>query len=114
MAYTIRITRATPIAMAEWKAVVSSRDDVRLQERPTTIRNPQTGEGIKLGRAEGDVEVRVGDGWQACFLWRDRGEVTFAAPPDFDDVDSAVRMTARELARALAAHLVGEEGEEYD
>jgi hypothetical protein len=112
--YTIRLERASPVLLEEWKAAVTAREDLRLQKSRASITNPKTGEVIELGFAEGDTEIRIGAAWQPCFRWRASGTAVFDAPGDFEDRRSAVRSAAHGLAESLGCRVVGEDGEEYE
>jgi hypothetical protein len=114
MSYTIRIERDQPITLAEWFDLVRTRGDLRLREDDHSVRNPQTGDVITIGRAEGETELSVGDAWVPCFRWRKSGTIAFEAPEDFDESESAVRRVALEVARSLNGRLVGQEGVEYE
>ena len=123
MAYAIHITRRAPdgeivpIALSEWSAVVQQTAGVRLAEGGDfETANPKTGEVIRLHNTGGDAEVffPAKASWQRVFRWSPSGRVWFNAPRDFDTPTSEIRRLAAELARALGASLVGDEGETYD
>jgi hypothetical protein len=120
MAYEIHITRrapdALPIALSEWCAAVQQTPGVRMANGDYEIANPKTGEAIRLRNAGGDAEVffSVEGNWLRVFRWSPPGDVSFSAPRDFDMPNCGIRRLAAELARALGASLIGDEGEIYD
>ena len=120
MAYEIHITRrapdALPIALSEWCAAVQQTPGVRMANGDYEIANPKTGETIRLRNAGGDAEVffSVEGNWLRVFRWSPPGDVSFSAPRDFDLPSCGIRCLAAELARALGASLIGDEGEVYD
>ena len=115
MGYSIHIRRDSPIALSDWCAAVQRTAGVRLANGDDVITNPKTGETIRIRNLGGDAEMFVSAGarWYRVFCWSE-GRISFKAPPDFLEPDSALRRLAAELARALGASLVGDEGETYD
>jgi hypothetical protein len=122
MAYAIHIARRTlegqilPIALSEWRAVVQQNQNVRMAEGDFEITNPKTGEIIRLRNAGGDAEAffPARDEWLRVFRWSPFGRISFTASRDFDLPTSVIRRLAADLAHALGASLVGDEGETYD
>jgi hypothetical protein len=121
MAYEIHIARRSsdgqvlPITLSEWCAAVEQTPDVRMTDRDYEVINPNTGKVIRLRNAGGDAEAffpQKGD-WLRVFSWSPSGRVSFRAPRDFHHPNSSTRRLAVELARALGASLVGDEGEIY-
>jgi hypothetical protein len=80
------------------------------------ITNPKTREIIGLRNAGGDAEAffSAKAEWLRVFRWSPSGRVSFRPPGDFDLPTSSIRHLAAELARALGASLIGDEGEVYD
>ncbi len=120
MAYAIHIERrpeagASSISLAEWEAVVERTEGVRLADGDAEAVNPRTGEVVRILNHGGDAEAfHPGDGsWRRIFYWNET-RVSFRAPDDFLARECVARSLARELARALDARLVGDEGEIYD
>jgi hypothetical protein len=121
MAYSIHIRRRdaggqdSTIGLSEWRAVVERTDGVRLAEGDYQITNPKTGELIGIRNRGGDAEVFFSHEatWRRVFRWSE-GQISFAAPRDFDLPTCSIRRLAAEFARALDARLVGDEGETYD
>ena len=121
MGYSIHIRRRdagaldSAIALSEWQAVVERSDGVRMAEGDYQITNPKTDELINIRNRGGDAEVFFSHeaDWRRVFCWSE-GHITFAAPRDFDLPTCLIRKLAAELARALDAQLVGDEGETYD
>jgi hypothetical protein len=122
MAYEIHIARRAPegqilpIALSEWRAAVQQTQNVRMAEGDFEITNPKTGEIIRLRNAGGDAEAffSAKAEWLRVFCWSPSGRISFRAPRDFDLPASGIRRLAAELAHALGASLVGDEGEIYD
>jgi hypothetical protein len=122
MAYEIHIERrapdgqSLPIALSEWRTAVQQTQNVRMAEGDLEITNPKTGEMIRLRNAGGDVEAffPATAEWLRVFRWSPSGQISFAAPRDFELPTSDVRCLAAELAHALGASLIGDEGEIYD
>jgi hypothetical protein len=119
--YSIHIRRRdtgaldSAIALSEWRAVVERTDGVRMVEGDHEITNPKTGELIRIRNPGGDAEVFFSHeaAWRRVFRWSE-GHISFAAPRDFNLPTCFLRGLAAELARALDARLVGDEGETYD
>jgi hypothetical protein len=122
MAYEIHIARRNsdaqilPIALSEWRIVVQQTQNVRMAEGDLEIINPKTGEIIRLRNAGGDAEAffAAKAEWLRVFRWSPSGRISFRAPSDFDLPTSGTRRLAAELAHALGASLIGDEGEVYD
>jgi hypothetical protein len=121
MAYGIHIMRRAPddqilpIALSEWRTVVQQTQNVRMAEGDFEISNPTTGDIITLRNAGGDAEAffSATSEWLRIFRWSPSGRISFGAPRDFDLPTSGIRRLAAELAHALGASLVGDEGEIY-
>jgi hypothetical protein len=115
MGYSIHIERDSPIALSHWRAAVQRTAGVRLANGDDEITNPKTGKTIRIRNLGGDVEMFFSgeDSRHRVFRWGE-GRISFNASPDFLEPDSEVRRLAAELARALGASLVGDEGETYD
>jgi hypothetical protein len=115
LAYAIHIEREPPITLPEWRAAVEQTSGVRMADSELDIVNPTSREVIQLGGAGVDAEVCLPnrESWARVFYWKASGHISFAAPNDFDAPDSIIRRLANELARALGARLVGDEGEVY-
>ena len=121
MAYEIHIARRAPegqilpIALSEWRAVVQQTQNVRMAEGDLEITNPKTAEIIRLRNAGGDAEAffPAKAKWLRMFRWSPSGRISFRAPPDFYLPNSGIRRLVAELAHALGASLVGDEGEIY-
>jgi len=114
MGYGIHIERESPFTLVEWKSAVEETDGVRIDASGASAINPETQELISVGGTVGDAKVLIGGKWLPCFSWQESGSVVFRAPDDFDNPKSTIRKVARRLAAILGAHLVGDEGEEYD
>jgi hypothetical protein len=122
MAYEIHIERRAPegqilpIALSEWRAVVQQTQNVRMAEGDLEITNPKTGEIIRLRNTGGDAEAffPAKAEWLRMFCWSPSGRISFRAPRDFDLPNSGIRRLVAELAHALGASLIGDEGEIYD
>jgi hypothetical protein len=125
MAYCLHIERdEQQISLEEWVTAVSSTEGARLQRNDTVAVNPVTDERIVLRHREGDVEIEHPEQAQrkecgtmsnwisAIGFYNGRG--TFRAGPAVDDPDCPVRRVARDIARALDARIVGDEGELYE
>jgi hypothetical protein len=75
--------------------------------------NPATGEVITVDGYDGDVAMRLADGWVKVFHFFE-GRVSFkAGVVRVDDPKDPILQTAFALARLLRAKIVGDEGEEY-
>jgi hypothetical protein len=115
MGYDIHIQRSKAITLAEWRAAASAVDGIRLCSADKRIKTPD-GELLVPGTGgDADVFLPQEGRWLSVFLWRPRtGDVVFRAPPDFEDHNSLIRTKARQLAAALGAQLIGDEGEPYE
>ncbi|MEZ6189269.1 MAG: hypothetical protein R3F62_30235 [Planctomycetota bacterium] len=112
MGYSIHVRRETPISPEEWSAAVAHTPGVRMAaDQARELRNPRTGEVIRLAGGGFDAEVSLEGEWRKA-LFYDRGKVTFRATPRFGS-DDELRLAARSLASALQATIVGDEGEAY-
>jgi hypothetical protein len=122
MPYEIHIERRgpgdqiLPIALSEWRRVVQETKNVRMAVGDLEISNPKTREIITLRNAGGDAEVFFPPKaeWVRVFRWSPSGRISFRAPRDFDLPASSIRRLAAELAHALGASLIGDEGEIYE
>jgi hypothetical protein len=115
MGYSIHIERDSPIALSDWCAAVQRTAGVRLADGDLEIADPRAGKIIRLPNLGGDAEMffPAEARWQRVFYWRS-GRISFKASFDFVEPGSDIRRLAAELARALGASLVGDEGEIYD
>ena len=83
--------------------------------------NPETNETISIPNSGGDAEVFyvtkkewvTQEEWVRVYSWSN-GLITFKGLPSFERSDDPVRLTARRLAQALNARIIGSEGEEYN
>jgi hypothetical protein len=125
MAYMIRITRNADwddedgsgdfITLAEWREVVSRTTHVRLAEGDYSVTLPDTGQIFTLRNNGGDTDLYFpqADTWRRVFRW-DEENVSFVATEEFvNDPACQLRIIARQLAEALQASVVGDEGEPY-
>jgi len=77
--------------------------------------NPRTGEIIKVRNTGGDAEVCFETNkWLRVFRRSPSSRISFKVPRDFDLPASGIRRLARELAHALGASVIGDQGEIYD
>jgi hypothetical protein len=122
MAYEIHIIRlgadghSVPIKLSEWCAVVKRTPNVRLAGGDHEVANAKTGEVVRIANTGGDAEVLLsgGDQWRRVLRWSQGGRISFGVPADFSRPDCEIKRVAAQLARALGARLVGDEGEMYD
>jgi len=122
MAYMIRITRNTEgeadgatITLAEWIDAVNRIAHVRLAEGDYSVTLPETGQVFTLRNTGGDTDLYFPhiDAWRRIFRW-DEEDVSFVGTEEFaNDPDCQLRLIARQLAEALQASIVGDEGELY-
>ena len=122
MAYTIRITRNTEggegggaITLAEWIDAVDSLAHVRLADGDYAVTLPETGQVFTLRNTGGDAELFFphADSWRRVFRWDD-AEISFVGTEDFaSNAACQLRCIARQLAEALHASVIGDEGEPY-
>jgi len=121
MGYNIHIRRHntgvpdSPIALSDWRVAVECTDGVRMAEEDYQIANPKTGELIRIRNRGGDAEILFPDegAWRRVFWWFE-GRISFGAPRDFELPTCFIRRAATDLARALGARLIGDDGEIYD
>jgi len=94
---------------------VEKTEGVRLAIGDTEIRNPKTNETISIPNSGGDAEVFyvTQQEWVRVYSWSS-GLIAFKGLPSFERSDDPARITARRLAQALNAKIVGSEGEEYN
>ena len=124
MAYGLHIKRhEREISLEEWLSALESVAGVRQKTEDTVAINPKTGEEIRIGRNDGDAEVlfttsgflgfgRREEWCPACQFFN--GRASFKATRDSESPKSPVRRAAAQLAAALDAKIVGDEGELYD
>ena len=122
MGYNAHIEKINgqPISLDEWSRAVQSTPDVRLNPGAVTATNPTTGERIQVTVGDGGVDVCVRKTrpseceWEHAFRYR-RGRVTFSLTESMtNDPSDPVRKAASRLSAALAAKVVGDEGETYE
>lgn len=116
MAYMIRIARdAGAITLAEWIAAVVALEHTRLAEGDYSVTLPETGQVFTLRNNGGDAELfhPQANAWRRVFRW-DEAEVSFVGADEFrTDAACHLRAIARQLAEALQASVIGDEGETY-
>jgi hypothetical protein len=122
MAYMIRITRnadgdegGPAISLAEWIAAVDSHAHVRLADGDYSVTLPETGQVFILRNNGGDAELFFpqANTWRRVFRW-DEEDVSFVGTDAFaSDATCHLHSIARQLAEALQASIVGDEGELY-
>lgn len=114
MAYEVHIERDPPILPDEWRAAVEAFSEIRLApSAEVEAQNPLTGEQIVLAGSGLDAEVLLAGTWTRIFRFGRRGSVSLRPSPRFDEEDE-LRRLVRRLAAALAARVVGDEGELYE
>ncbi|MEO1201446.1 MAG: hypothetical protein AAFX10_01980 [Pseudomonadota bacterium] len=124
MAYGLHIERQSGgVPLEEWLSALESVDDVRQRFTDTVAINPETGEEIRIARNDGDAEVLFREGgflglgrreeWHLVFSFFNE-RVSFKAAQDIESPRNPVRRVAAQLAAALNATVVGDEGETYD
>ncbi len=124
MAYELHIEREEQdISLDEWLEALQSVPNVREKVGDTVAVNPRTGEEIRIGPNDGDAEALIVRGgffgigrreeWITAFRFFE-GKASFKATSDLDSPKSSLRIAAAQLAAALNATIVGDEGEEYD
>src|SRR4051794_30108160 len=112
------------ISADEWRAAVLSVANLRLSDgSPVTTINPKTSERITIGLRDTDAQILfpdharlgdTGDSWISVFFYQPRGRVTFRPSSETDNPLDPVRCAAVALARALEAHIEGEDGQRFD
>jgi len=113
MGYELQIRRDSGIPIGEWKQAVSSIPGIRLDDAPTSITNPKTGQTVSIGGSDGDVAVLMDGEWKRVFHYFE-GAISFkSGPVSLQDSDDPVARAAFALAKKLSAKLVGDNGEQY-
>lgn len=123
MGYSIYIERDTEISLEDWRDAVNRIDGIRIDEAPLEMKNPSTGELIKIEGTEGDIAVRFiekrlfgfkkNEYWQKAISFsHGRGQVNYGE--HLDNETDPVRQAISSLANELSAKIRGEEGEQYD
>ena len=115
MGYSIYIERDSPISLSDWCAAVQQTAGVRLANGNHEVTDRKTGKIIRHRNPGGDAEMLfpAGASWHRVFYWSS-GRILFKASPDFLEPGSDIRRVAAELARAVGASLVGDQGEIYE
>ena len=105
----------SPISLSEWKKAIENTPGVRLASGDGVVMNPHTRETISIPNSGGDAEVYypAKAEWMRVYSWFD-GDISFKGVPSFEESADPLRTTARLLAAALDARIVGDEGEFYD
>ena len=104
MAYEIHIVRPMEITLEEWQLICASDPSLKL-ESELTRRNPATGETIVFSGKNSAIWTSPLTQQQYLFDYR-RGIISFVYS------DAAI-IKAKEIAKALAASVEGDEGEAY-
>ena len=121
MGYEIRIERlgddgeptGENITLEQWNAVISEFEGLSAGESAISATNPGTGEVVSIGGLQGVAEMMIGQESIPVFRWS-RGTISLSPPASFDQANDPVRQMAIKIAAALAARVVGEEGEFYE
>lgn len=125
MGYDLHIERDEPITANEWRAAVAAAPALlRLSSGNPTATNPETGQVISMARTSLDAEVwfDADQTWQPVFhVFDDPGDDEEGDEPGLRISVSgrlykraSVLAALRHLVHALAADVVGDEGEPYD
>ena len=104
------------IPLDEWCEQVRRSEGIRIADDQQPSRNPETGKAVGFGETAGDAEVWFPDErvWRQIFKWDPAGFITFQLPPDFQDLNSPVRLVAAEIAQRLRALIIADGGEIFD
>jgi len=121
MAYEIHIRRLdgdrdrVPIPLEAWLAAIKAVPNVRLADGDAIAQNPATSEVIRIRDFGGTAEVFDPERqtWDRTFRWSARGYASFRAPQGFEHLDHPMRKIARDVAQAVGAVVIGDEGEIY-
>ena len=123
MGYSIYIERESEISLEEWRDAANRIEGVRIDESPLEMKNPKTGEVIKIEGSEGDIAVRFlekimlgfkkNEFWQKAISFSNgRGQLNYHE--NLENSKDPIRKALSSLASELSATIRGEEGEEYD
>jgi hypothetical protein len=121
MAYEIHIRQLdgeqgrVPIPVEAWLAAINANPSVRLASGDAIAQNPVTSEVIRIRDFGGTAEVFDPERqtWDRTFHWNARGYASFRAPLGFANLDHPMRLIARDLAQAVGAVVIGDDGEIY-
>lgn len=116
MAYELHIERPKgEIALAEWKLAITGIEGVKLYSGDGTIKNPKTGEAIRLANTEGGAELYAPGSREplSFFLWHN-GRISFKPKLAAGKISDHLWQAATTLASRLHAVIRGDQGEIYD
>jgi len=106
MSYALHIERTSPIPLEEWLRAASKITSLRAQAGRAGS-SPDAASGSAT--MPGDLEITGPDGrWKPAFHFAD-GRGSFSAR----GCDASLRAAATQLACALGAGIVGDDGERY-
>jgi hypothetical protein len=124
MAYSLHIERlGSNITLDEWITAASAMDSLRPRATGYTAVNPNTGERIEIDQSNGDLEIALPQSrlarvlgkakeWEPAFFFS-QGRASFHPPDNIASASNPMCMVASQLAKALNARIIGDEGEEY-
>lgn len=99
------------VELSEWMEVVEADPDLQIRAAPYELRNPMTGEMMRMAPGEADAELRVGEGWLPCLSYR-RGALMTRYIDAYDDERHPVRVKIASIARRLGAIITTDAGDD--
>jgi hypothetical protein len=115
MSDMIKIKRKERIYLEEWILTVNSLDNIRLCKEKFHVGKDADGKAFRTPVEEGDTEIYVEDQdkWINVFHYRDE-EYCIAFDLPQGATETKIWAVAADIARALEARMVGDDGESYD
>ena len=95
----------------EWTSIIDSDDELRLRTMPHEIRNPKTGEFIKMPATDAEAELQTGRSW-VPFLYLRAGELVMRYDRSMNEPDNPVRLKIASIANRLGAVITHDAGNE--
>ena len=90
------------ISLEEWKALVSSRNDLQIRSAPYVAVNPSTQQQITLPVGEGDSEVLIDGQWLPFLRFR-RGALITEYDEEFETPSNPIRIAIAQISKELGA-----------
>lgn len=111
--YHLHIEREPSISLNEWREVVGEHELVRVSNKDVVGINPITKEEIRIKTPVGSAEAYFPESKEWITVFTFGSTIYFNATNEWEHKASYIRTVVFQLANALSAKVIGDEGEEY-